>query len=1227
MSLWSRIERRLSGIAGELLSDEFRQALDEARAKLAKGQAAAAIERLEDLIQARPDHIGAICLLGFARLELGDPEGARDAFEHALTLRDDDPEALLGVGQAALNLGQSDAAIDGFRSAVRSSDGDRDILALAYRGLGQAYRRRGELDKAVRELRKAVAEHSSDLLARAALGEALLTDPQLSAEEARQHLDQVIQPAGDDGRETQLARVIASNALGRIALDDGEPDLARHHFERAADILTEPPPAPAPAQPQAAQPTDAAPDSAAPDQPQAAQHADAAPDSAAPGQPQAAQHADAAPDSSAADPQSTDADAQSTNADAQSTNADPQSTDAQSTNTDAQSADAQPTDAQPADAQSTDSQPADAQSTDADPQSADAQHADAQHADAQHADAQPTDADPAHADEPAAATGSRPAPAADTRPESWRTSADWAGHLCQTRLGLGQAALLMDDPDLAHRHFGAALALAPRDPTVHARIGDAERHLGRTDAALSSYQRSLALHADPGVLARALDLAIETRAVDDAVRLANDMLAIDPGDPRAAVAQGLGMAARGQHDAARAVFRAARDAGGALDAHLALGRLELDIARDREHARAAGDAAATEALAALRLAPTDPRARALLDEARQRELGLASEQPSAPSATTGAAAPDAAAGLYRLAGKLQTLALARSELTALAGPAAAAAADFDQPLLVTVMGEFSSGKSTFVNAFIGHDVAPTGITPTTATINIVKYGREPGGRVLYRDGTTDALSWGDLFGALHALDAEQVRNIDVVEILYPLAQLERVNIVDTPGLNSILPEHEEVARGFIGRADAVIWVFTAGQAGKASEREALAGIREQGKRVLGVLNKMDQLAPKEIDELVNYVQGELGDLVEIVVPVSARAALERRDASAAAASTATSTNSNAGTTTAATPATEPPPAAAEPAAPKSTGASDEASAEAGAEESDDSNWPALDSALDSRFFAQARELKRDALSRRLDHLIRRAQAIVVPHREHAEAAAARLRAEADALASAGIEFIDRVVLLQRSALQDTSTELYRQAAREVLDLVRPRQLPFGSHSATPADREYLISLLDSGYEAALERSRFAVVRALEGHKARTTAAISAATPILGGDAASDIARTAEDALRLVEAQVFGPARAYLRGYVRGGYVRDFFERTLPKLELAEDTVYNALVQGAPNLDAEIALRLATAGTAAIGAMADRLEHWAAVADVLAYDVTIGVERALAELARRRQQWSEGDAQG
>ena len=144
-----------------------------------------------------------------------------------------------------------------------------------------------------------------------------------------------------------------------------------------------------------------------------------------------------------------------------------------------------------------------------------------------------------------------------------------------------------------------------------------------------------------------------------------------------------------------------------VDAHVLLAQLSRS---PRPRARAA-----TDALAALRVGPHHAQARELLTEARAKELGL----DRAPTE-----------GIAELATFLEKTVAARRELGHLVGDVARAAANLDQPLLVTVMGEFSSGKSSFVNAFIGADVAPTGITPTTATINVVRYGRERGGRII-----------------------------------------------------------------------------------------------------------------------------------------------------------------------------------------------------------------------------------------------------------------------------------------------------------------------------------------------------------------------------------------------------------------------------------------------------------------------------------------------------------------
>src|SRR5258706_11900977 len=53
---------------------------------------------------------------------------------------------------------------------------------------------------------------------------------------------------------------------------------------------------------------------------------------------------------------------------------------------------------------------------------------------------------------------------------------------------------------------------------------------------------------------------------------------------------------------------------------------------------------------------------------------------------------------------------------------------------LVVLGEFNHGKTTFVNALLGADILPTGITPTTASINHVIHGPHPAARVMLTSG-------------------------------------------------------------------------------------------------------------------------------------------------------------------------------------------------------------------------------------------------------------------------------------------------------------------------------------------------------------------------------------------------------------------------------------------------------------------------------------------------------------
>jgi GTPase Era involved in 16S rRNA processing len=347
-----------------------------------------------------------------------------------------------------------------------------------------------------------------------------------------------------------------------------------------------------------------------------------------------------------------------------------------------------------------------------------------------------------------------------------------------------------------------------------------------------------------------------------------------------------------------------------------------------------------------------------------------------------------------------------------------------RPLTIAIMGEFSAGKSTFVNALLGEAVAPMGVLPTTTTINVFRRGPTGGGRVHYRDGHIETLAADEVQRFLHGLDSTAAAAIRHVEIERTGGRTGDAAVVDTPGLNALDPFHEQVARGFIDEADAVVWLFSATRSGAASEVGMLASLRAGGRRVLGVLNKVDTLDASEQRELADYLRQQLGEVLVDVVPVRARESLEHRIAHTAGRAT----------------------------------------------EGEDPFAP-VESALERHFLARARELKRELTSRRLGESLHAARTAVLDACAVLEARAttkdeARTRDGvsivlgrfADGLASGLLELDD---LLVRESLSLGVLRGTKSTPRNALD---------------PQDLEYLASCFRDGALAALRRALVELVR-------------------------------------------------------------------------------------------------------------------------------------------------------
>ena len=59
------------------------------------------------------------------------------------------------------------------------------------------------------------------------------------------------------------------------------------------------------------------------------------------------------------------------------------------------------------------------------------------------------------------------------------------------------------------------------------------------------------------------------------------------------------------------------------------------------------------------------------------------------------------------------------------------------PMEIAITGQFSSGKSTFLNALLSRNILPTGITPVTSKVNFINYGEEYKLKITYKSGAEE----------------------------------------------------------------------------------------------------------------------------------------------------------------------------------------------------------------------------------------------------------------------------------------------------------------------------------------------------------------------------------------------------------------------------------------------------------------------------------------------------------
>lgn len=210
-----------------------------------------------------------------------------------------------------------------------------------------------------------------------------------------------------------------------------------------------------------------------------------------------------------------------------------------------------------------------------------------------------------------------------------------------------------------------------------------------------------------------------------------------------------------------------------------------------------------------------------------------------------------------------TLGTALSELSSLAHDLSAKPAarqtlhdlsrSLNDPFLFVVVGEVKAGKSSLLNALFGRDFCKVDVLPATDKVYLFKYGAKEKN--------------------VHISDR-------LTECYRDALFLQDFNIVDTPGTNTIVAEHQEITEEFIPRADLVLFVFSVTNPWAASAWEFLKLVHSTWlKNVVFVVQQSDLRSPQEVETVVNHLAATAQKHVGADIPifaVSAKRAYEAK---------------------------------------------------------------------------------------------------------------------------------------------------------------------------------------------------------------------------------------------------------------------------------------------------------------------------------------------------------------
>lgn len=190
---------------------------------------------------------------------------------------------------------------------------------------------------------------------------------------------------------------------------------------------------------------------------------------------------------------------------------------------------------------------------------------------------------------------------------------------------------------------------------------------------------------------------------------------------------------------------------------------------------------------------------------------------------------------------------------------------------VAVVGNFSSGKSYFINSLLGLPICPTDTAATTSSITRFEYGDEE--HILQCRGNGDEEITRQQYttlvkhGPTHTTHKEST-----FRYFYPFESLRQITLVDTPGFNNPdCPSDEEVTEKELENADVLFFLIDVNKGGISADVKRRIENLKSAKNDLDVylvLNKSDTKTRDALKRIEESVRNDYADLFCDIFPYS-----------------------------------------------------------------------------------------------------------------------------------------------------------------------------------------------------------------------------------------------------------------------------------------------------------------------------------------------------------------------